>query len=181
MALIRLSPANLLRRFRRDRKASAAIGFAFCAIPFFASMGAIIECATTFFFTQIIETATADASRLIMTGQAQNAKLNAAQFKAQVCGRLPPLFDCQSDVVVDVDVATNFGAADVAALSQAMMTATPKYNPGIGGDIVVVRVAYAKTVWMDVLGAGFANTTDGKRILMGVAAFKNEPFPTPTP
>jgi Flp pilus assembly protein TadG len=178
MALISLSPTSLTRRFLGDRKATAAIGFAVVCLPLFACLGAIVETTLFFFKNQMMETATADASRLIMTGQAQSAKLTQAQFKDEVCKRLPPLFDCATEVVVDVDVAANFGVADVAALTEAMMTAAPRYNPGTGGDIVVVRCAYAAPVYLDFLNAGFANASGSKRILFAVSAFKNEPFPS---
>jgi Flp pilus assembly protein TadG len=179
MALTRLPPLDLIRQFARDRKATAAIGWAVVCLPFFALLGGIVETSLFFFKGQMMETAVQDASRLIMTGQAQSAKLTQAQFRDEVCKRLPPLFNCATEVIVDVDVAANFGAADVAALTEAMMTATPRYNPGAGGDIVVVRCAYAAPVYLDFLGAGFANAGGGKkRILFAVSAFKNEPFPS---
>ena len=76
--------ACALSRFRRDRQGSAAIEFAFVGIPFLMMMFAIVETALMFFATQVLETATADSARLIMTGQAQierNERVN--QFKSR--------------------------------------------------------------------------------------------------
>ncbi|MBW8857368.1 MAG: pilus assembly protein, partial [Bradyrhizobium sp.] len=59
--------ANILRRFRRNRRGSAAVEFALVAPVFFAVLFAIIELALVFFASQILETVTQDTSRLIMT------------------------------------------------------------------------------------------------------------------
>jgi Flp pilus assembly protein TadG len=176
MAAFRLSPANCFRRFRRDQNGTTAIEFAFVAVPFFALMFAIVETAMAFFFNQILETATADSARLIMTGQVKAQNMTQQQFKNQVCSRLPPLFDCASNVVIDVDVAANFAAADVDKLQESDLSKAPKWNPGVGGDIVVVRVAYPMKVWTNFLGASMAETSDGKLILMATSSFRNEPF-----
>ncbi len=90
-----------LRRFRRDRNGAVAIQFAMIALPFFMMMFAIIEICMIFFATQVLETATQDTARLIMTGQAQMASMTATQFKTDLCARLAGLFDCAG---VDVDV-----------------------------------------------------------------------------
>jgi hypothetical protein len=97
-------------------------------------------------------------------------------YKTQICNRLPPLFDCASKVVVDVDVATNFASANVSKLGESDLTKTPKWNPGVGGDIVIVRVAYPMPVWANFYGASLAQTSDGKLILMATSSFRNEPF-----
>ena len=67
---------NILRRFRRNRRGSAAVEFALVAPIFFAVLFAIIELALVFFASQILETVTQDSARLIMTGQAQSAVLH---------------------------------------------------------------------------------------------------------
>ena len=93
---------NILRRFRRNRRGSAAVEFALVAPIFFAVLFAIIELALVFFATQILETVTQDTSRLIMTGQAQNASYTQAQFKNAVCAKLTVMFDCVNGVSIDV-------------------------------------------------------------------------------
>ena len=51
---------SLLRRFRRNRRASAALEFALVAPIFFALLFAIIETALMFFAGQVLETITQD-------------------------------------------------------------------------------------------------------------------------
>ena len=60
-----------LRRFRRNRRGSAAVEFALVAPVFFALLFAIIETAIVFFAGQVLETVSQDCAALIMTGQAQ--------------------------------------------------------------------------------------------------------------
>ena len=90
--------ANILRRFRRNRRGSAAVEFALVAPIFFAVLFAIIELALVFFASQMLETVTQDSARLIMTGQAQNAAYTQAQFKTDVCAKLTMMFDCANGI-----------------------------------------------------------------------------------
>ena len=104
---------NILRRFRRNRRGSAAVEFALVAPIFFAVLFAIIELALVFFATQILETVTQDTARLIMTGQAQNASYTQAQFKNDVCSRLTVMFDCVNGISIDVKNYPTFAAVDI--------------------------------------------------------------------
>src|SRR6202042_2973107 len=91
---------NLLRRFRRNRRGSAALQFALVAPVFFALLFAIIETAIMFFASQVLETITQESARQVLTGQVQTAGLTQAQFKSQiVCPAgsiVNVLFDCQN-------------------------------------------------------------------------------------
>src|SRR3954464_12723717 len=91
-----------LRRFRRNRRGSAAVEFALVAPIFFGLLFAIIELAMVFFAGQVLETATQDSARLIMTGQAQMSALTQTQFKNLVCTKLIGMFDCANGVSIDV-------------------------------------------------------------------------------
>src|SRR3954449_1957513 len=91
-----------LRRFRRNRRGSAAVEFALVAPIFFALLFAIIETAMVFFAGQVLETATQDTARLIMTFQAQNQSMTQQQFKDSLCSRITSLFNCTTGVSIDV-------------------------------------------------------------------------------
>src|SRR5207244_11273128 len=96
-----------LRRFRCNRRGSAAVEFALVAPMFFALLFAIIEVAMVFFASQVLETVTQDAARQIMTGQAQGAAYTQSQFKDYVCGHIGVLFAYAGGVYIDV---TNYPA-----------------------------------------------------------------------
>ena len=167
-----------VRRFRRSRRGSAAVEFALVAPIFFALLFALIETALVFFASQLLETATQDSARTIMTGQAQSAAYTQAQFKTDLCSRLNTLFDCANSIYIDVQSYGNTFPASMSNQIDASknFNTSMTYNPGKQGDIVVVRVFYQWPLFVTGLGYNIANLANGKRLLMGTAAFRNEPY-----
>lgn len=148
-----------------------AIEFAIVALPFFTLMFAIIETAIVFFASQALETATADAARLVMTGQAQKQNMSQAAFKQAICDNMRGMIGCEG-LKVDVRTYANFsGSATRPDADEA-----PQYAPGAGGDIVVVRASYAWPIITSLMGLSLADQPDGKRLIAASAAFRNEPF-----
>jgi Flp pilus assembly protein TadG len=177
--LLRATLPRLVRRLLRRNDGAAAVEFAMVAAPFLALVFAILETAIVFFGGQLLETATADSARLIMTGQAQKSKLSEAQFKEEVCKRIYGLFDCMGGIKVDVRTYASFSAINSAKPidDNKNLTVTPTYSPGGPGDIVVVRLMYEWPVYVSLLGFNLADLANGKRLIMATAAFRNEPFP----
>ena len=171
------SVRKALRRFPRNRHGSAAVEFALVAPVFFALLFAIIETAIVFFASQVLETITQDSARQIMTGQAQSAAYNQAQFKTFLCGKIPALFTC-ADLYVDVKSYPAFASVSIADPIDAGKNFVPvmSYSPGAAGDIVVVRVFYQWPLFVTGLGYNISNLTGSKRLLSATAAFRNEPF-----
>jgi Flp pilus assembly protein TadG len=169
---------NILHRFRRNHRGSAAVEFALVAPIFFGLLFAIIELALVFFAGQILETATQDSARMIMTGQAQMAAFSQAQFKNLVCSKIVVMFDCVNGVSIDVQSYTAFGSVNIADPIDAgkNFVAPNNYQPGGPGDIVVVRIFYQWPLLVTGLGFNVANLTGSKRLLTATAAFQNEPY-----
>ena len=68
-----------------------------------------------FFAGQTLETAAAEAARLVMTGQAQTAGWSQDDSRQQVCTLLVGgLFDCSNGVYVDVKSYSTFSAVNNA-------------------------------------------------------------------
>ena len=178
MPLPAAATTNILRRFRRNRRGSAAVEFALVAPLFFGLLFAIIELSMVFFASQVLETSTQDSARVIMTGQAQNASFTQAQFKNLVCSKLTIMFDCVNGVSIDVQSYTAFGSVNVADPIDASKNFVPpnNYLPGNPGDVVVVRLFYKWPLYVTGLGFNIANISGSKRLLTATAAFQNEPF-----
>src|ERR1700732_998768 len=85
---------NVFRRFRRNRRGSAAVEFALVAPVFFALLFAIIETAIVFFASQALEVGTQGSARLMLTHQAQDSGMTETQFKTDLCNRISVLFNC---------------------------------------------------------------------------------------
>jgi Flp pilus assembly protein TadG len=183
----RLLPGRLARRFARAEDAAAAVEFALVAAPFLALLFAIVETALVFFAGQSLEAAATDAGRLIMTGQAQAAGYSsAAQFKSSVVcpgtGTVlgnSSLFDCDK-VQIDVKTYTDFASINSAApiTNGQLDTSQMCYAPGSAGSIEVVRFYYAWPIYLSLLNNNLANLSNGSRLLVATAVFRNEPFGT---
>jgi Flp pilus assembly protein TadG len=177
----RLAAAAAVRRLVRQKDGAAAVEFALVAAPFLALVFAIMETAIVFFAGQALETAVADSSRLIMTGQAQTQGMTQAQFKDAVCAKIYGLFDCQNGVSVDVQTFTTFQSVSMPKPVDANGNFQNNftYNPGKQGDIVVVRLFYQYPVYVSLLGLSDSlsdGLKGGKRLLAATAAFRNEPY-----
>ena len=170
--------SRLLRRLRRDRKGSAAIEFALVAPVFFALLFAIIETGIMFLAGQLLETVTQESARIILTGKAQTASYSKAQFASYVCSEVPALFSC-NDISIDVESYPAFSSVNLTNpidSSGNFNSANLQYNPGGPGDIVVVRLFYQWPLFVTGLGWNPSNLSGNKRLLVGTAAFKNEPY-----
>jgi Flp pilus assembly protein TadG len=166
-----------LIRFLRERRAVAAIEFALLAAPFLALLVAILEVGLVFVAQQVLQTATTQASRLILTGQAQTQNLSAAQFQQAVCNAATSLFSCPG-IYVNVEKFSSFSSATMANPVQngSFNGGSMQYNPGGPGDIVVVQVFYQWSVYTAPLNFNLSNVSGGYDLLVGTAAFRNEPY-----
>ncbi len=185
---------RLRKRFRKDDGGATAVEFAFVGAPFLFLLLATFETGITFFSEYAIQSATTTTSRLIRTGQAQNGGFSASQFKEKFCENLPSVLDC-SKVYINVEVRNTFSDASNRAeassdgeLSESITTAAA-FDPGKAGDIVVVETFYEWKLFspllMELLNVNgtttapphwLANHGDEKRLVRGVAVFRNEPF-----
>lgn len=173
-----------VRGFRQDRRGAAALEFAIVAPAFLALLFSIFEAGWFFFVTSTVDQATANAARLIRTGQVQSTTtpINRDAFFNEVCRVVQLLGPCASRLTVDVTRFTSFAAlaADLAApvcrdAAPAAIAAIP-YSPGGQKDIVRVRVCFLHKTINPALGLKLARTPDGMRKIYSVAIFRNEPF-----
>jgi Flp pilus assembly protein TadG len=187
------SVRNVLRRFRRSRRASAAVEFALVAPVFFALLFAIIETSIIFFADQVLETITQDSARLIETGQAQTGQVmingvaacaaapcKQSEFANYVCSRVPALlFTCGGVNGIFIDVQSYPAFTNININNQIAAGAflnNMQYSTGGPGDIVVVRLFYQWPQYVTGLGYNITNLTGNKRLLVATAVLKNEPY-----
>jgi Flp pilus assembly protein TadG len=186
-------PKRYVRRFRRDRRGSAAVEFSLVAVPFFALLFAIIETGMVFFAGQVLETAIQDAGRKIYTHQLQDAGLSSAQAKTQfltdVCGVAGILMNCSASGGVGyVDVDVKFYPAGTPVTITDPIDAGGAYDPsGFAFNLppagstatVVVRGFYQWPLFVTGLGYNIANinrySSSSKRLLASTMAFRVEP------
>lgn len=178
--LRRLLPVRVVRRFARQQGGAAAVEFSLIAVPFLGLLFAIMETALVFFAGQTLETAAAEAGRLVMTGQAQAAGWSQDDYKKQVCTFLiGGLFDCSNGVYVDVKSYNTFSAVNNAPPVDnggQFDTTKMNYSTGSPGCIVTVRLFYQWPIYVSFLGDRLANQNGGNRLLVATSVFRNEPY-----
>jgi TadE-like protein len=182
----RLRRMHAVRRLVQGEDGVAAIEFALIVAPFLALIFAIIETSLIFFTTQSLERATADAARLIMTGQQQKVVAPGdpiVEFKKRLCYDPPagspdqrvilPMIDCTK---LTVQVLS----ADSVGYSSGSTTNSKLGGPGC---IVTVQVTYQWPVWVSLYSLSFTlagGKWDGKHAIKATAVFRNEPYGNPT-
>lgn len=167
----------LLRRLIRNERGAVAVEFGILAPFFFAVLAATLETALVFFAGQILDSGVHDTSRLIRTGQVQEAHMTAADFRGLVCDKLYGLFDCGKIMIV-VRNLPNFAGFSTALPydDDGEWTIENAFSPGEGMTIVVVEVYYKWPAILNIPGLNLGITPDGKRLLAAVRVFRNEPF-----
>ena len=166
--------------FISENRGAAAVEFALVAAPFLALLLALLQTALVFFAGRVLDDTTEEASRYILTGQAQTANMTQSGFANWVCGKTYALFTC-GNFMINVQNYASFAAANTGPPSltfdsKGNVTNSWTYAPGNPGDIVVVQVMYQWPVYLGPLAFNLANLSNGNRLLVSTAVFKNEPY-----
>jgi Flp pilus assembly protein TadG len=164
-------------RFHRDQSGAAAVDFAIVLLPFLAVLMAIIESAVVLLAGQVLQTAATNSARMILTGQAQNGNWGLTQFQNNVCASLTVMFNCGSNLHIDVRSFSSFSSVSLPSADNCNGTANNyTYQPGNPGDVVVVRLIYRWPIFASALGIGLVNCAGNTNTLVASAAFRNEPY-----
>jgi Flp pilus assembly protein TadG len=173
---------NALRRFRRNRRGSAAVEFALVAPVFFALLFGLVETSLMFFADQYLETGLQSVGRLIYTSQTQTAGTTQANFKQSLCDSVAVMMSC-GNLYVDVRA---YAAGAVITINDPIDASgnfvnTFVYQPPALGDTtstVVVRAFYQWPLFVTGLGYNIANigrgTASPYRLLAATAVFRSQ-------
>ena len=171
----------LPRRFRRNADGSTTIEFSMLALPFFALLLGSIQLIYLMLVQQEIETAAEAIGRQILIGTVQQQNMTKQQFTTLACSLLPSTLDC-TKLIIDVQVASTFANAtlakpDLSGVGNPSATTVLTYNPGVAGQIVVLRLLYAlPVVKIPGLNLQSASSSFGFAFPMATSVFKNETF-----
>src|SRR5215469_16222461 len=132
--------------FAGSESGATAVEFALVAAPFMAVLMALFQTALVFFASRVLDETTEQASRYIMTGQAQSSGMSQSGFKTWVCGQTFALFNC-NNFMINVQAYSSFSAASTTTPTltydaNGNVNNSFGYNTGNAGDIVVVQVMY---------------------------------------
>lgn len=172
---------RFLLRFAGARSGSAAVEFAFVALPFLALLFAVLELGMVFLVSTTLQNAADAAGRKIRTGELQAAGGTAATFKAAICADMSWLgSDCATNLTVDVRTFTTFAAVTASdpVTDGAIDPTKTTFQPGNAEDIVLVRAYYSWTLFTPLLNSGLKSLSNGKRLISTTVTFRNEPWGT---
>ena len=164
----------------RSESGATTVEFALVAAPFIGLLVALFQTALVFFAGRVLDETVEQASRYIMTGQAQNTGMSQSQFSSLICQNIYALFNC-NNLMINVQTYASFSAASTASPTlsynaQGQVTNSWSFNPGGPGDIVVVQATYQWPLVLGPLGFNLSNLGNGDRLLMSTAVFQNEPY-----
>jgi Flp pilus assembly protein TadG len=167
-------------KFIRCNKGATVVEFALVAAPFLGLLVALFQTVLVFFAERVLDETTEDASRYIMTGEAQQTNMTQSGFANYVCQNTFALFNCKN-FMINVQNYNSFAAANTASPTltfnaQGQVTNEWTYSPGNPGDVVIVQVMYQWPVVLGPLGFNLSNISNGNRLLVSTAAFRNEPY-----
>ena len=168
---------------------SSPVEFAILGGFFLLLMIGILAVGLVFVGNMTLENAVDQGARVIRTGEAQSQGFDAARFKSEVCKYLTAPLSC-SGVKLDVNKCPAFGSCTITSPldSCGNLKTSFSYDPGVGGDIVIVRAFYnwdllAKLpimpIWKNLSVDTRLSTPcvpNGNHMLIATVAFRNEPF-----
>jgi Flp pilus assembly protein TadG len=184
--------ARLFRHVNRlavNNSGATAVEFGLVAAPFLALLVAIFQTGIVFLASRVLDQVVAQSSRYVMTGQAQTSSppMTQAGFATYVCNNTFALFTC-GKFMINVQNYSNFTSAITATPTISGFNSSGQaldangnviawgWSPGNPGDVVVLQVLYQWPIVLGPLGFNLANLSNGNRLLVSTAVFKNEPY-----
>jgi Flp pilus assembly protein TadG len=169
---------GVISRFARADRGATAVEFALIAPIFLGLLIAILQTAVFLFAQQTLQTAALQAGRVLMTGS--GSTLTQTQFTNTVCPLIQPLFTC-SKLMVNVQSYSSFASANTTAPTltynaNGSVSNSWSYTSGAPGQIMVVQLIYQWSVVGGPLGFVLSNLPNGSAEVMGVSAFRVEPY-----
>lgn len=163
--------------FRRDRRGVAAIEFAMLALPFFATIFAILETSLVFVGELTLDQSVDRVARKIRTGELTKAEPSVEDFRKDICSGVSFLMDCDK-LMIDLKVYDQFSDLPPPSpiLSGDVNTADFGYELGGPEEITALRVYYKWPIHTDIMRRYLSSMNDGSHLLFSMAAFRTEPF-----
>lgn len=181
MQNIRRSVGRSLPRFNKNNRGGVAVETVLVAPVVFGLILASFELGILFTQSIAIESGVEEARRQTLIGKVQTYQSNDEQVAAvrtAFCSQAGwIIFSCDK-VYFDMRSFRNFSSISIEnPISNGVLdTKKLKFSPGGPCSIVVLRAYYTVTALTSFLYSNAFSLSDGRIVLTGAAAFKNEPF-----
>lgn len=169
---------NIFKKWCRGDQGVTAVEFSLIGAPFIFLTIGIIETALMLTTHSLLQESTFAASRLIRTGQVQQASSGAEEmFRDAVCDFAWFLIPCD-EIQFQVQQVPSF--ADAADNEPELdedgnLTDTP-FDPGVENSVVIVRVLYNYQVKTPMMQAFMSNREGGRRTMLSTIVLQTEPY-----
>jgi len=170
-----------VRAFLRATGGVSMLEFAIVAPVFLFLLMGIIETGVIFYASSVLQYAADDAGRMVKTGQAQNSAWTATDLKNRICSDISAVLTCGANLQIDMETYPSFATANFTNPLLANGTLNPALNnfqPGTSCSIVLLRAFYTWSITTPEMQIFLANMASNNRLLIGAAAFRNEPYQT---
>ena len=169
-------------RWAKKEEGATAVEFSLIALPFILMIVGLIEMSLMFTATNLLESATGTAARLIKTGQLQQSGGDQQQmFEDALCDNANMFLDCEN-IQYEVTVIP-----EDDGFSGAQMFADPSFDDdgnleavgfetGGSNDILLVRVVYRYPIITPFVQPILSNGPNNTRLLMSTTVFQTEPY-----
>lgn len=168
---------RFFNKWFKDRSGTTAIEFSLVGLPFVLFVIGTIEVCILFLAGSLMEGAVYDASRIIRTGQIQDAADAEDRFNEAICDHAGMLLDCD-EFQYDVRVLGSFGeAADQEAqVDEEGNLVDQGFDAGGVSDIIMIRVSYRYPMMTPLIGDIFGTYENNSRLLVATTVFQSEPY-----
>jgi len=168
------------KRWLRGDDAATAIEFALVAMPMITLIVGILEVSMFFAAGTILEGGSAQAARLIRTGQVQMSSDPQKTFATNLCSNISTLLDC-SKVQYEVIEATGdtfLNASTTKPTIDSNGNLVPKnFAAGKSNSVIIVRSYYKWEFFTPYLGSMMTGSLDKNWLpLMSTVVIKSEPY-----
>src|SRR5882724_3038408 len=123
--------------------------------------------------------AASETGRLFLTGQVQGNNWDQTAVKNKACAFMGSMFSCNA-LILSVQTYQDFASSNTAAPAlydnNGNAITTWPFNYGTQGQIMVVQLVYPWSVVSGPLGFSIGNLPNKAAEMMGVAAFRVEPY-----
>ena len=167
-----------------------AVEFALVAPVFLYFLIGIFEVALMMFGISMVETATQNAARQLLTGTAQSSGNAETAFQTALCNNLTVVYDC-NDVTLDVRTYASFASVSIPdvkinangdlvyddgdADDSNDVLFTADFAAGGASEIMVVRAIYSWGFATPFIGTLIGDST-GSKSMQTTVVFRSEPY-----
>lgn len=164
--------------WKKNEEGATAVEFALVSVPFIFLLLGIIEISLMFVAGANLNSGTNDASRLIRTGQAQQAPGDPENvFRDRLCERVDVFLDCSKlqYEVIPMDNFTDYSQFEATYDEEGNLN-SQGFDAGGSSDVILIRVSYRYQLILPMIGNIFSDGPGMTKHLLSTVVLQNEPY-----